>query len=134
MEKTIQIKTKAELLEMGYENNNDLNDFLHVLAGRFVTLDLTKTIATKDGKIFICIEYPDYAIYDYMIKRVLDIKESQKIEDYEYTYKEIAAELGVTFQAVEKKIKSLLRKKLKNKVVTDMELIYYEDYIAATER
>lgn len=89
---------------MGYQDNNDKTDFLNALAGRIVTIDSE----SEDGRIFTCKEFPEYAIYDYLIKSV---KTVEALGEDEYTYAEIAKANGITTQGawliVNKAIKKL---------------------------
>jgi hypothetical protein len=113
MKLQIQLKTRNELLRMGYEPNDDPKDFLNLLSGKIVTLSLNKTIATKDGTIYVSTEYPKYAIYDYLIKRVITQKSIQK-DEYEYSLKEIGDYIGTSYQNVSKLLKKLFTKENKN--------------------
>ncbi len=110
MLRKIQIKSKQKLLEMGYENNIDKDDFLNLLAGEIVTLDLDQTIAVEDGTIFISKEYPQYAIYDYLIKRVIEPSTRGVEEQYEYSIAEIGKSIGMSSQRVSKVIKTSISK------------------------
>lgn len=72
MEKRVQMKTKQELLKMGYEYNDSPQDFLNLMSGQTLTLDLDRTRkASCGGTIYFSIEYPEYMIYDYLLKRII---------------------------------------------------------------
>lgn len=86
------LKTKEELLKLGYEDNNDKTDFLNLMTGHVVTIELE----SEDGKMFISKEYPSHIIYDYLIKGV--VKKNLSNEDV--TLKEISQIYNVTAQAI----------------------------------
>lgn len=110
MKMKVQLKTKSDLLSMGYENNSDPNDFLNLLAGKQVTLDLDKTYRAEcGGIIYQSIEYQDYAIYDYLVKRVIQKKNIANIEE-EFTLKEIGANFGITMQRADQILKAAFKK------------------------
>lgn len=133
MKKQIQLKTKEEMLEMGYENNYDPQDYLNLLAGEFVTLDLTKTRKSGEGIIYFCDEYPEYIIFDYFIKRVVAEKESVRANgkngDYEYSNKEIAAKFGISHQRVDAILKNVFGVKLKGNALDRFKEEYIEGII-----
>lgn len=121
MKVKVQLKTKTDLLLMGYENNCDPKDFLNYLAGNIVTLNLNKTIFSKcGGKIFCCEEYPDYAIYDYLIKRV--IYSNKVIVQDEFTLQEIGNCFGISMQRVSQIVNSSILKL--QSIVNQKNLIY----------
>lgn len=88
------LKTKEELIKMGYESNNDKEDFLNALAGRLVTINTE----SEDGKIFICKEFPEYAIYDYFVKSVKQNKRRNNTEDDLCSFEEIGKAFNITTQ------------------------------------
>ena len=87
------LKTKEELIKMGYEDNNDKDDFINVMAGRIVTI----TAESENGKIFTCDEFPNYAIYEYLIKEIYTYTRNV---DGECSYAEIAKKFNVSTQSV----------------------------------
>ena len=111
MLKKVQLKTKQELLKMGYEYNDNPEDFLNLMSGQIVTLDLDSTRkASCGGIIYFSIEYPEYIIYDYLIKRVMINKKPIMKDDVEYTYTEIGITYGFTMQRSEQILKQALKK------------------------
>jgi hypothetical protein len=108
----VLIKSKNELLNMGYENNQNSDDFLNVVAGKIVTLDLDKTrkAITCDGIIYFSTNFPTYMIYDYFIKCVIK-NNILTAEDSEFTLKEICKKLHFNSpQAVNVKLTNALAK------------------------
>ncbi len=108
----IQLKTKQELLQMGYINNNDPKDFLNLLSGQIVTINRIAT--TKNGMILTSREYPKYAIYDYLIKRVnvsSKLSSNTKIrkkDSFEYSLVELANHFNVSSQRIDQILTSIL--------------------------
>ena len=96
------LKTKEELLKLGYEDNKDKKDFLNLIAGRVVTINLE----SDDGTVYVCKEYPEYAIYDYFIKGVV-FKNST---DDTLPLAAIAVNYNISVQAVSTIIKKSLKK------------------------
>lgn len=66
----VQLYSKFELLKMGYLNNNEKDDFLNLMAGKVVTIDINNSFSDFD--IYVCYEYQNYAIYKCFIKKVID--------------------------------------------------------------
>jgi len=58
---------------MGYENNNDKSDFLNLMSNELVTIDEKNSF--PDFNIFICFEYPCYAIYKCCIRNHFNFHE-----------------------------------------------------------
>ncbi len=96
------LKTKEELLKLGYEDNKDKKDFLNLIAGRVVTINLE----SDDSTVYVCKEYPEYAIYDYFIKGVV-FKNST---DDTLPLAAIAVNYNISVQAVSTIIKKSLKK------------------------
>lgn len=61
---SVQLLSKKTLVAAGYEDNNDKNDFLNLLAGKIVTIDQS----FENGQIYTCKEYPGIAIYKVFIE------------------------------------------------------------------
>lgn len=96
------LKTKEELLKLGYENNQDKKDFLNLIAGHVVTINLE----SEDCTVYVCKEYPEYAIYDYFIKGVV-FKNST---DDTLPLAAIAVNYNISVQAVSVILKKSLEK------------------------
>lgn len=96
------LKTKEELLKLGYEDNKDKKDFLNFIAGRVVTINLE----SDDSTVYVCKEYPEYAIYDYFIKGVV-FKNST---DDTLPLAAIAVNYNISVQAVSTIIRKSLKK------------------------
>ena len=85
------LRTRDELLKMGYEDNHDKDDFLNALSGHIVTINYE----SEDGDVFTCVEYPEYAIYDYLIKGV----QTHVVSSEESTFAEIGVGLNYSTQS-----------------------------------
>lgn len=96
------LKTKDELLKLGYENNHDKTDFLNFLAGHVVTINSE----SEDGTVYTCKEFPEYAIYDYFIRGVV----FKNYNDDTIPLAAIAVNYNITVQAVSAIIKNSLKK------------------------
>lgn len=105
----IQLKTKSTLLEMGYPYNENPDDFFNLLSGKILSLDLTKTITSDDGTIYLSKEYPEYAIYDYLIERVVHTPNSSA-SGHEYTLGELSKMFGVSPQGIDNLLKRAFEK------------------------
>jgi hypothetical protein len=99
------LKTKEDLLKLGYEDNNDKEDFINLMAGHVVTIEFE----SENNNVYICKEFPEYAIYDYFIKGIA----FNATSDDEYTLTEIASKYDVTAQAISGTLNRAL-KKMKN--------------------
>jgi hypothetical protein len=80
----VRILSKEVLLQIGYEDNDDKNDFLNLLAGKEVTIQ----DSYENGQIYTCKEYPDIAIYKVFIASLV-------IEDT-LAFKSIGKMIGLT--------------------------------------
>lgn len=63
----VKILDRRTLINAGYEDNNDKNDFLNLVAGETVTID---QVFEEEG-IYTCIEYPEVAIYKVFIENII---------------------------------------------------------------
>lgn len=103
---SVKIKSREELINLGYENNYDLFDFLNLLSGKTVTI-IEKSL---DGRILICKEFPDYAIYDIAIETKVEVKPLK----YELDLKELSlAELSNFFNVSPQRISQICKSAMK---------------------
>lgn len=110
----VEIKSREELIKLGYENNYDLFDFLNLLAGKTVTI----VEKSEDGKILICKEFPDYAIYDIAVEKKIEITPLK----YELNFKELSlAELSNIFNVTPQRISQICKTAMKkiSKIAAD---------------
>lgn len=110
----VEIKSREELIKLGYENNYDLFDFLNLLAGKTVTI----VEKSEDGKILICKEFPDYAIYDIVVEKKIEITPLK----YELNFKELSlAELSNIFNVTPQRISQICKTAMKkiSKIAAD---------------
>ena len=63
----VKILDRRTLINAGYEDNNDKNDFLNLVAGETVTID---QVFEEEG-IYTCMEYPEVAIYKVFIEHII---------------------------------------------------------------
>lgn len=63
----VKILDRKNLIDAGYEDNNDEKDFLNLLSGKIVTIDQV----FEDDGIYTCKEYPDLAIYKVFIEKII---------------------------------------------------------------
>lgn len=102
----VEIKSREELIKLGYKNNYDLFDFLNLLAGKTVTI----VEKSEDGKILISKEFPEYAIYDIAIEKKIEIKPLK----YELDFKELSlVELSDIFNVTPQRISQICKTALK---------------------
>lgn len=102
----VEIKSREELIKLGYKNNYDLFDFLNLLAGKTVTI----VEKSEDGKILISKEFPEYAIYDIAIEKKIEIKPLK----YELDFKELSLlELSDIFNVTPQRISQICQTALK---------------------
>lgn len=113
------LKSKTELISMGYEPNDDPYDFINLIAGKSVIIN--KELG--NGKVFICKEFPDYAIYDIFIRAYVSLGTSQIGNSYDYSLLEIAKHLKVTPQRINKIVNGAM-KKLQKIVTPDKAMLF----------
>lgn len=80
----VKIMDLDTLLSIGYEKNNDPEDFINTLAGKEVTIENVYV----DGQIYTCKEFPNVAIYKVFIEKL--------VSNQQFTYKEIGKAVGVS--------------------------------------
>lgn len=102
----VEIKSREELVKIGFENNYDLFDFINLLPSKIVTI----VEKSKDGKILICKEFPDYAIYDVAVKNRIEITPIK----YNLDLKELTlTELSNIFKLTPQRISAICKTALK---------------------
>lgn len=102
----VEIKSREELVNLGFESSYDLFDFINLLPGKIVTI-IEKS---KDGKILICKEYPDFAIYDIAVKTRIEVTPLK----YELDLKELTlTELSKIFDITPQRISAICKTALK---------------------
>lgn len=103
------LKSKEALLKLGYEDNDDQDDFLNLMSGHVVTINYE----SEDGKVFISKEFPNNAIYDYLIGGII----TKGAANEEMTLTEIGLKYNVTAQAISSICRRAL-KKMKAQIVS----------------
>lgn len=123
----VQLRTKNDLLAMGYPSNRDPDDFLNLMAGKIVTIDYEYNMESGE-KIYISKEFPEHAIYDYLIKRFVNKNLVRSaINDFNCSFKEIGTLMGVSFQRIQQIHDNLFKEngkleKIAHKVLNDQQL------------
>ena len=62
----VKVLDRSILISSGYEENDDPEDFLNLIAGKNITIR-----EILDNDIYTCEEYPDVAIYKVFIERII---------------------------------------------------------------
>ncbi|AXH16370.1 hypothetical protein CP985_03220 [Malaciobacter mytili LMG 24559] len=63
------IKSRKELIKLGCIDSDDKNEFINKFSSRLVTINIER----EDGKTFVCVEEPEYEIYDIFIEKVIPV-------------------------------------------------------------
>jgi hypothetical protein len=108
----VKLLDKATLIAAGWENNDDKDDFLNLLAGKEITLDEV----FENGQIYTCKEHPGYAIYKVFIDKVVSVDN--------LSFKDISIMIGGKSAESFRRFTKQILKKLSGSTELKM---YYED-------
>jgi len=110
----VKLKTKEQILKLGYEDSTDPEYSINKLAGQIVTINLSQAVRIRDLVIYECEEYKGYAIYHSFISRIVEKTNTTDRNKEEYTYQEIGDKLGISPQGVGQILQSAIYKLIKN--------------------